>query len=228
MKPLRLSLSMCTLFVLAASTAWAASLTHGPIVGVVTSTTAVVFLRTDVPATGRVRIICCSVPFGAPFDTGTQEGDTCVETTKDCTALVPVGNLPADASLTVQVYLDPGDVLQDQTSTFKTFPPANLPATFLFAHITDFAGPTESPSPGDVFDRVADENPGFVLIGGDFDHRNPGQGLDPSQTTQALTNYREMFKSLYDPESPGMLKLVTRILRAFPIAHVVAAHAVLQ
>jgi hypothetical protein len=172
MKPLKPSLSLSICFLLfMATNAWAATLTHGPLVGTVTPTSATVFVRTDQATNGFVRVVCCPYPLDTPFTTAAGT---------DFTALVPVSGMVPGVSYTIQVFIGNDTVPQTSTSTFKAFPAASSRLPFLFGHITDFAGPTQSPAtPGRVFELLAAENPAFVLIGGDFDHRNPGQGLPP-------------------------------------------------
>jgi alkaline phosphatase D len=53
------------------------------------------------------------------------------------------------------------------------------------------------------------EDPSFVFIGGDFDHRNP----------QSLSSKRKMFKELYNESSKGLYHFINGILRQMPMVH---------
>jgi alkaline phosphatase D len=233
MKPPRLSVSICMLALLVASTGWAASttLTHGPIVGRVTPTSALVFLRTkDAVGRGYVRALCCSIPFDTWFET--LEGD-------DNTARVALGGLIPALSYTVQVYLCPQDPtlpcdLQSQTSTFRTFPDPDTIPEFKFVVLTDFAmGPSGTECPQNpalpdecpdlgttTFEKADAEAPAFALLGGDFDHRNPGTyGGDECGGDRTCT-YPKMWKDLYTCTTWGGSNLCGRILQKYPLAHV--------
>jgi alkaline phosphatase D len=93
--------------------------------------------------------------------------------------------------------------------SFKTFPPENTTRDFNFVVLTDFTTTRNLTADAPTYASAAAKNPGFVFIGGDFDHRDP----------RLLTSKRTMFKQLYDPATPHMADFVNFILRRFPIAH---------
>ena len=221
MNPLRLSLFICFLL-LATSTAWGATMTHGPVVGSVTPTSGTVFVRTDQATNnGFVRVFCCSNAIDTPFTTAAAT---------DFTAKVTVSGLLPGLSYTVQIFVD--GVLQSPTSTFRTFPAATSISPFTFVVLTDFAmGPSgttcldgpgfsECPDLASATFKSADaENPAFVVIGGDFDHRNPSQYRDPTCGTDRACKYRKMWKDLYTCANWGTWDLCAQILRRHPVVH---------
>ncbi len=206
---------------LSPSTAWGATLTHGPLVGNVTPTSATVFVRTDQATNnGFVRVICCAFPLDAPFSTAAAT---------DFTAEVTISGLVAGLSYTVQIFVD--GALQSTTSTFRTFPAATSISPFTFVVLTDFSiGPSgttckdgpglaECPDLASATFRSADaENPAFVVIGGDFDHRNVGKYRDPTCDTDRECKYPKMWKDLYTCANWGT-DMCAHILQKHVLVH---------
>lgn len=174
-------------------------LTHGPITGAVTATTAKVFLRTSDQTTGILRVT------GIRVDHGFRDFPFATSSASDFTTQVSLTGLVPAATYTLSAFIN--GVLQSQTGRFTAFPPANATGPFSFVVLTDFAGPTDFPGPGNAFVRADAENPDFVILGGDFDHSNPQTPAEKGQ----------MFKGLYDPAL--MPTLVTNILGRYPVAH---------
>jgi hypothetical protein len=236
------------LLLLSVAPAWAQTITHGPVVGGVTDTTANVFVRTSVAASGTVNMqnIClvCENPHVVPFTTVDHGGST----QQDYTGMVAVTGLQG-GTYNVKVQLDSGAFSSGQ---FTTAAPNMSLDTFTFVVLTDFvlgitpkadlSDPRDCGAGGSTLFQDCPEMTGatfvkadlegatFVLIGGDFDHRNPSAKKDvgnpphcpPTDTDDGLTlcNYRRMFQGLYDPASDGMGPFVNLILRKRWIAHV--------
>ena len=174
-------------------------LTHGPVTGAVTSTTAKVFLRTSVQTTGILRVTGVKgtdTISDFPFATGSAA---------DFTTQVSLTNLVPSATYTLNVIIN--GTLQAQTGRFTAFPPLGSTDPFTFVVLSDFAGPSDFPGPGSAFVRADGENPDLVIIGGDFDHSNPHTQVEK----------RQMFKSLYDPAL--MPTFVPHILSRYALAH---------
>jgi len=194
-------------------------------VGDVTPTSATVFVRTDqATINGFVRVVCCAYPLDTPFTTAAGT---------DFTALVPVSGMVPGVSYTIQVFID--GVLQSPTSTFKAFPAATSISPFTFVVLTDFAmGPSGTSCAGGGFDGCPDLNtgtfanavvnpPAFVIIGGDFDHRNPAQYTDPDCGTDRTCKYPKMWRDLYTCANwgtgPNQSDFCKYILRKYPLVH---------
>lgn len=193
-----------------ASAVGAAYLTHGPITGGVTDSSARVFMRTNVGA--QVEIL-----YGTREDMSNARNSTSVSTgpEADYTAQVDLMDLKANTVYFLRAQVD-GVVQGDRPAQFKTFPPVGREARLKLLILTDFASigtgnqpPLSAPAP--TFASAARENPDLVLIGGDFDHRLP----------RTLEEKRQMFKDLYAPGNPRapMDDFVRLILPRFALAH---------
>src|SRR5262249_33846427 len=181
----------------------AASLTHGPVVGGVTSSSANVFVRTSDVATVTLRYgpdpTLTTYLTSAPITT---------DSTSDFTKIIPLADLVAESPYYLDVQVDGVSQFVSPFPTFATFPLPNTIRTFKFVVLTDFLNLSNLTTTVQTYASAATENPAFVFIGGDFDHRNP----------QTLDSKRGMFKELYAPTTRNMTGFVTNILRKFPIA----------
>ncbi|HET9419009.1 MAG TPA: alkaline phosphatase D family protein [Chthoniobacterales bacterium] len=189
---------------IAAFAAHAQTLTHGPVVGGVTDTQATIFVRTGVPAKVTIRY---STDLGLLMY---SESRTIATTTsQDNTATVPISGLKGGTKYYLDVAVDGVAQLRRPYPSFTTFAPAGAARGFKFVVLTDFATVNSLQRSSFTWQSAAAEQPDFVFIGGDFDHRNP----------KTLGAKRVMFKDLYNPSTPNMDGFVTFILRQFPIAH---------
>ena len=155
------------------------SLTHGPVVGGVTASSANVFLRTSMQTTVSLR-------YGTdPNLTGFEESST-FETSSDSdfTKIVPLAGLAAEQTYYLNPVVNGVPQLSAPYPSFTTFPADGSSRTFKFIVLTDFETVTNLTKTTSTFASAAAESPAFAFIGGDFDHRNP--------TT--LDQKREMFK----------------------------------
>lgn len=186
------------------------TLTHGPVIGAVTASSARVFVRTLMAAQVRLR-------YGTDATLATALESETVSTTigNDFTAQIELEGLKPQTRYYLAIVVD--DVLQTGGhGQFKTFPPIGNRGRAKFVILSDFGsvGEGEQPPlavPSPTFAHAAAENPDFVFIGGDFDHRN----------ARTLQDREQMFKDLYalgNPRAP-MDDFVTKILSAFPLAH---------
>ena len=128
----------------------------------------------------------------------------------DFTKNIPLSGLLPDTTFYLNIVVN--GVVQFATPpypSFTTFPVPGSSRDFKFAILTDFVPPKNLTSSVPTYARAANEQPAFVFIGGDFDHRNP----------KALAEKRHMFKDLYDPNTPFMGDFVNLLLRRIPIVH---------
>lgn len=185
-------------------------LSHGPIVGNTTSTSATVWFRTASSSAVSVKI-------GTTKTTLSPKGPS-VNTTpeNDFTGKLDLTGLSPNTRYFYNLVVN-GTATFTQTNLpfFKTFPQEESRVPSKLVVLTDFCCfGTRTPAPSSTFLNAGKENPDLVLIGGDFDHRNP----DGTTNTQARANKRQMFKDLY-----GMAKykdFVLNILRKYSVAHV--------
>ena len=112
------------------------------------------------------------------------------------------------------------------------FPAATSLSPFTFVVLTDFvmgpSGTTCASGPGfngcpdlasQTFTSADAENPAFVIIGGDFDHRNPSMYTDPDCGTDRACKYAKMWKDLYTCPNWGASALCAHILQKYPLVH---------
>ena len=180
------------------------SLTHGPVVGGVTASSANVFLRTSTQAAVSLR-------YGTdPNLIGFEESST-FETSNesDFTKIVPLAGLAAEETYYLNPVVNGVPQLSAPYPSFATFPADGSFRTFKFIVLTDFETVTNLTKTTLTFASAAAESPAFVFIGGDFDHRNPS----------TLDRRRAMFKDLYDPSTAYMSGFVPLILQRMPIIH---------
>lgn len=179
--------------------------THGPVVGGVTNTTAQVLVRSDQAASVSLR-------WGTDPNLATFQvtGSFTTAFSSDFTKMIPLSGLPAETT----IYLNPlvngvPQVAGPPYPSFATFAAAEVSRSFNFVVLTDFANVAGLTQNIPTFAHAAAEAPAFAFIGGDFDHRNPN----------GLAIKRNMFHELYDASTPYMGDFVNLILKKYPIVH---------
>lgn len=188
-----------------------AQLTHGPVVGAVTDTSARVFARTD--TFGQVRIRYSPNP---SLSSARVTDGYATSADRDFTIQVPLAGLAANTIYYLDIVVDGVPQLTLPYPHFKTFPTPGQSVPFKFVVLTDFGtnGSNQPPlaQPVPTFAKAAEENPDFVIIGGDFWHTN----------VDALLAKRLMWQNVYSLNSPAapLDDFVLKILRQFPVAHV--------
>jgi phosphodiesterase/alkaline phosphatase D-like protein len=179
-------------------------LMHGPVVGGVTDSTANVFVRTDQAAT--VEIHYGTDPTLSTYSTSQAFG---TDPASDFTKIVPMAELTPETTYYLDVAVNGVPQIAAPYPSFTTFPPSGSARNFSFVILADFVVTRLLTEPSQTFASAAATNPVFAFIGGDFDHRNP----------KTLDDKRQMFKGLYDPNTPYMGDFVNLILRRMPIMH---------
>ncbi len=189
---------------LTASVAMGQVLTHGPVTGGVTDSSANVFVRTDQSAD-------VALWYGTDPNLLTYLLSDTLQTnaTDDFTKIIPLTGLSAETTYYLNVIVNGVPQASFPYPTFTTFAPAGSSRTFTFAVLTDFVSTFRLTTPVATYASASAINPAFVFIGGDFDHRDP-HGLDER---------REMFKDLYNSNTPFMEDFVNLVLRKYPIIH---------
>jgi alkaline phosphatase D len=180
-------------------------LTHGPVVGGVTSSKARVFLRTDQEAS----VALC---YGTDPNLDTCQLSETYQTRSahDFTTTIRLSGLMPDTTFYINILVN--GVPQSTSPpyrSFTTFPTADISRNFNFVVLTDFVPPNHLINAVQTYASAAAEHPAFVFIGGDFDHRNP----------KTLQTKRRMFKDLYDANTRYMGDFINLILHHMPITH---------
>ena len=122
---------------------------------------------------------------------------------------MPLAGLAAEKTYYLNVLVNGVRQLAEPYPYFTTFAPPGKAREFKFVVLTDFHGFDFSREPVQTFASAEAVQPAFCFIGGDFDHSGP----------LTLTEKRDMFKSLYDPNTPYSWDFVPMILRRMAIAH---------
>ena len=179
-------------------------LTHGPVVGGVTDSDAKIFARTD-----RAASIVLHYSIFPDLSHYQTSQPVITSSTSDFTAVISLANLTPQTTYYLNVVVN--GVLQviSPVPSFATFPAKKSSEDFSFVVLTDFVDTYKLTSSVQTFARAAATNPAFAFIGGDFDHREP----------LTLDQKRQMFKDLYDANTPFMGDFVNLILRKMAIVH---------
>jgi alkaline phosphatase D len=179
-------------------------LTHGPLVGGVTDTSAVIWMRAEaLPQATIVAKLATESTFENaltfPFSSSGP----------DATWKANATGLHPHTTYYVDIESNGESQMRGRYSKFTTFVPRGKPANFRFAILTDFFGNANS----GVFEQVAQHESSldFVYLGGDFWHRN----IDDMQ------GKRDRFKFMYSLRTPrGYASYFVRgILSRYPVAH---------
>ncbi len=181
------------------------ALTHGPVVGGVTTSSANVFVRTDQETSVALR-------YGTDPNLATYLVSQTVQTSaaSDFTTIIPLTGLQAEMTYYLNAVVnDIPHLSEPPYPSFKSFPPQGVSRNFRFVVLTDFATVQSLTKTTITFASASAELPDFVFIGGDFDHRNP----------DTLADKRTMFKELYDRMTPFMSDFVPLILERTAIVH---------
>jgi phosphodiesterase/alkaline phosphatase D-like protein len=164
--------------IITAAASFAASLTHGPVVGGVTPTEAKVFVRTNQTA-------FVTLQYGTQPDLSDALLTSPVQTSSsaDFTTIISLTNLNPSTTYYLNVAVGGAPQFSLPYPSFATFPATLTPQPFSFIILTDFVN-QQLTQIHPTFLQASREGASFVFIGGDFDHRNP--------TT--LFSKRQMFK----------------------------------
>jgi alkaline phosphatase D len=179
-------------------------MTHGPVVGGVTASKANVFVRTDQATSVLLR-------YGTNSNLNNHMVSEMFTTdaTSDFTKVIPLADLSAETTYYLNVVVNGVSQLTPPYPSFATFPSGASSRSFSFVVLTDFTTTGKLASSVQTFASAAATKPVFAFLGGDFDHRDPLTLLDK----------RQMFKDLYDANTPFMGDFVNLILRRTPIIH---------
>ena len=180
------------------------TLTHGPVVGAVTPSSARIFARTSAAASVKMRY-STNADMSTPY-TETAALSTTLAT--DYTTQITLTDLSPATTYYYDILVNGTPQFNTPYPQFKTFPQEGTSGTFKVVVLTDFMTTYMDPAQVDTFTNAGDENPDLVIIGGDFDHRN----------ARGESDKRQMFKALYSGEN-NLEDFVADILRKYPVAH---------
>jgi alkaline phosphatase D len=156
------------------------SLTHGPLLGNVTPSSAVVWVRTSDVAT-----VQAESSLSGDFTDGVLSPSILTAEASDFTAILALTGLPTATTVSYRVWLN-GAVVTP-VKRFRTAPPLGVPTTFSLPVFSDWARSEEFPGLAIALGLGADA----VMFLGDFDHSNP----------VTLENMRHMHQKLRSTDS---------------------------
>lgn len=168
------------------------SVTHGPIVGGVTSESAVIFLRTSAEA--DVRIVASTSPDFSPprvfssMTTALAENDSTVHT--QLTDLEPGTTYYYTALVGLRPAILPGP------PRFQTAPEGEAPLDFSFGVLSDLSRRNLG---AQAYAQLDADQPAFVLQIGDFDHGDPAR-LEPN----TVDDWRAMSRRVLRDSRAGL------------------------
>ncbi len=187
------------------SLATSQTLSHGPVVGGVTASSARVFARTDQAASVVLQ-------YGTDPNLSTYLVTTGVQTAEasDYTTIIALSGLQAETTYYLNLVVNGVPHLaRPPFPSFKSFAAPTVSRDFKFVVMSDFSSVNKLEMTSPAFASASAEVPDFVFIGGDFDHRGPS----------GLEKKRGMFKDLYDRTTRYMSNFVPLILEKYPIIH---------
>jgi alkaline phosphatase D len=170
----------------------------GPMVGAVTPTSAKVWFRVEPSAAVQVEY-----DIDGQFDGDSVATQPLVtEIGHDYTGTIDVTGLAPDTSYFYRIVIDgePGKA----RARLKTFPVKA--DSVKIALLTDLMGKKDVPA----FVPLADEDPDFVIVLGDWGHRNPS----------TVEKMRRMHLAFRTASSPSGVQFAELVLSRFPVAHV--------
>lgn len=180
-----------------------AGIAQGPILGAVTSDTVSIWLRTAAAAPVQIEYSADSL-LNAPQTTAAVT----TEASRDFTTIAKISSLTPQTVYYYNIRINNVPQFTAPFPQFQTFPPRADAARFRFVILTDFRTVSKINQKVDTFKSAAAENPAFIILGGDFDHRNP----------ISLSDKQTMFRELYSPTN-GMEDFSNLILKKFPLVH---------
>ena len=179
-------------------------LTHGPLVGAVTSSSAMVWVRSSESAQVKVRYSVDPELLNY-YDTPPVQTDI----SSDFTAKVNLTDLTPQTIYYLNILVDDLPQLTPTYPQFKTFALPDQSTPIKFVILTDFREVSITGQPhAATFSSASNEQPDFVIIGGDFDH----------SIVQTLDEKRQTYKNLYSYGN-DMDDFINLILRRFPVTH---------
>lgn len=197
------------------SIAFAQALTHGPLVGAVTESSARFYVRVAPSANASVRLART-----ADFNNAIVGQAILTDSSRDFAALLSLNNLQPDRLYYYQALIN--NAPAGEVRSFKTFPRVGARATFRFAFgscVVNRAQP--GATDGRVFEVMARDEPRFFLQIGDWTYpdstespRNP-QRVFSADLARIQASYRSKYDSVY---------AVQKVLRVAPIAYVYDDH----
>jgi len=183
-------------------------LSHGPLAGAVTSQSALLWVRTVVPA-----MVDFAYSDNPDMENAEISSGKRTEQDRDLTLMTPIEGLQPDTRYYYTPRVNGKVVFKGGFPSFRTAPKEGVNKPFSFIVLTDFQNAYEA-KPVSTFKSAAESAPVFAFIGGDLDHRNPGKRRSPVRN-----QIRRMYRENFDRRLKGRKDFVDYVLRRFGIVH---------
>ena len=183
----------------------------GPTAGAITSDSAELWMRTNRKAKIEFR-------YGTTPDLSASTITSFAVTLafNDFTTKIPIHELLPDTTYYYTPRINNVDIFKEDYPQFQTAPVEGREHEFTFTVLTDFGYAKIQDSPK-AFLSASLENPSFTIIGGDFDHRDPGRKqLDLNKIRQ---NTRIMYRENLSHNVIRRKDLANFVLRKTGIVH---------
>jgi len=188
----------------------AASLTHGPIVGGVSESSAVVLVRIS-----KMASVSIAYSTDPTFESDLHFSSSVItKIGSDFTARITLKDLRPDTVYFYVVLVNGGLQAFSVLPSFSTAPPLGTSKDFQFVVFSDLSSRSEFSAP--AYQAAANDTPAFVLQIGDFDHRDPGS---PRRSSIDIGNWRKMHRDVLHDNTAGQ-QFAQYIGSSFPLYHV--------
>jgi len=179
-----------------------APLTHGPMVGAVTDSAAKIWFRTESKTSVQVEYAA-----DPDFDDDPMLSESMnTHFTYDLTATITLSDLASDTIYYYRILIDGVDQTPTPQPHFKTFP--ENATSVKIGILTDIGTSLSQTAP--AIESLFADNPDFVIVLGDWDHRNVSE----------LKEMRIMHQETRGDETVSGATFRDNILYHFPVAHV--------
>jgi len=195
---------------------FAQKLTHGPIAGGVTSTSARFYVRVD--ATAQVNV---QLSTSQNFSASLFGGEQVAAAANDFAVLIDANNLVADILYFYRAVVNGAPV--GEVRQFRTFPPpgTRVPFLFTFGSCQQNRPWQNSPGAGRVFTQMANDRPCFFLQIGDWGYPDTTDTAKDSTRFFSLemSRVQASYRAKYDSTYP-----LQQLLRVTPVDYVYDDH----
>ncbi len=195
---------------------FAQKLTHGPIAGGVTSTSARFHVRVDAIATVNVQLSTSQNFLASLFG-----GEQVAAAANDFAVLIDANNLVADILYFYRAVVNGAPV--GEVRQFRTFPPpgARVPFLFTFGSCQQNRPWQNSPGAGRVFTQMLNDRPCFFLQIGDWGYPDTTDTARDSTRFFSLemSRVQASYRAKYDSTYP-----LQQLLRVTPVDYVYDDH----
>ena len=181
----------------------AQNITHGPVIGAVTDSSARVYVRSNVAGLAEIE-----VDTNTSFTSPVSFADS-IRTDLDNSVIINLTGLNDDTRYYMRIYVN--QQLDSTTGSFMTFPVPGTADNFTFV----FGSCLQNRDPHNMFQVMLEQNPRFFMQLGDFTYPDGNYGTDFPQVDSTLAgSYRDKYEYFN----------IEPLLQSVPLAYVYDDH----